>query len=51
MLKHTLRSIVVLLLPLSSSLLSRLLQLLREDIDLTFNNLYVILNILNNLTR
>ena len=33
MLKYTLRSIVVLLSPLSASLLSRLLHLLREDIN------------------
>jgi hypothetical protein len=32
-LKYTLRSIVVLLLPFSTSLLSRLLYLLREDVN------------------
>jgi hypothetical protein len=51
MLKHILKSIVVLLLPLSTFVLSGLLQLLREDIDLTFNDLYTILNIPNNSTR
>jgi hypothetical protein len=51
MLKHTLGSIVVLLSPLSSSSLSRLLQLLREDIDSTFNDLYAILAIPNDPTR
>jgi len=50
MLKHTLRSLVVLFLPLSTSLLSRLLHLPREDVDATFNNLYAILNILEDLT-
>jgi hypothetical protein len=50
MLKHMLRSIVVLLLPLSTSALSRLLQLSREDIDSTFNDLYTILDIPNDLT-
>jgi hypothetical protein len=51
MLKHTLRSLVVLLLPLSTSLLSKLLHLPREDINTTFNNLYAILDILDDLTR
>jgi hypothetical protein len=51
MLKYTLRSLVVLLLPLSTSLLSKLLYLLREDINITFNNLYIILNILEDLTH
>lgn len=51
MLKHTLGSIVVLLSPLSTSLLSRLLHLLRGDVDRTFENLYTILDIPDNLTR
>ena len=50
-LKHTLGSIVVLLLPLSTSSLSRLLQLSKEDIDSTFNDLYAILDIPNDPTR
>jgi len=45
MLKHTLRSLVVLLSPLSTSSLSRLLHLPREDVDATFNDLYAILDI------
>jgi hypothetical protein len=45
MLKHTLGSLVVLLSPLSTSSLSRLLQLSVEDVDLTFENLYAILDI------
>ena len=49
-LKLTLRSIVVLLLPLSTSLLSRLLYLSREDIDSIFSDLYIILDILEDLT-
>jgi hypothetical protein len=40
-----LRSLVVLLSPLSISLLSRLLHLLGEDIDRTFEDLYAILDI------
>ncbi len=51
MLKHRLRSIVVLLLSLSTSSLSRLLHLLREDISWTFKDLHVILNILEDLTH
>ena len=51
MLKYTLRSIVVLLSPLSTSLLSRLLHLPREDIDRTFEDLYAILDIPEDLTR
>jgi hypothetical protein len=51
MLKHTLRSIVVLLLPLSTSSLSRLLHLPREDVDRTFEDLYAILDIPEDLTR
>jgi hypothetical protein len=51
MLKHTLGSLVVLLSPLSTSALSRLLQLSREDIDSTFNDLHAILDIPNNPTR
>jgi hypothetical protein len=50
MLKHTLGSLVVLLLPLSTSLLSRLLYLPREDVDVTFNDLYMILDILEDPT-
>ena len=45
MLKYTLGSIVVLLSPLSTSLLSRLLHLPREDINRTFEDLYTILDI------
>ncbi len=51
MLRYMLGSIVVLLLPLSAFALSRLLWLLREDIDLTFNNLYAILDIPEGPTR
>jgi hypothetical protein len=50
MLKYILRSLVVLLLSLSASLLSKLLHFLREDINATFNDLYTILNILEDLT-
>jgi hypothetical protein len=50
-LKYTLRSIVVLLLPLSAFLLSRLLHLPREDINRTFKDLYAILNIPKDLTQ
>ncbi|OBT69729.1 hypothetical protein VE03_00856 [Pseudogymnoascus sp. 23342-1-I1] len=51
MLKYTLGSIVVLLSPLSTSSLSRLLHLLREDLDLTFEDLYAILDIPEDPTR
>ncbi len=51
MLKHILGSIIVLLSPLSSSSLSRLLQLSREDIDSTFNDLHAILDIPNDPSR
>jgi hypothetical protein len=51
MLKHTLGSIVVLLSPLSTSSLSRLLHLLREDVDQTFEDLYAILDIPDDATR
>ena len=44
-LKHTLGSIVVLLSPLSTSSLSRLLHLQRGDVDRTFEDLYAILDI------
>ncbi|KAH8803728.1 putative WD-repeat protein [Hyaloscypha sp. PMI_1271] len=44
-LKYTLGSLVVLLSPLSTSSLSRLLQLPREDIKSTFNDLHAILDI------
>ena len=43
MLKHTLGSIVVLLSPLSTSSLSRLLHLPKEDVDRTFEDLHAIL--------
>jgi hypothetical protein len=42
---------MVLLLPFFTFLLSRLLQLLKEDVKLTFNDLYTILDILEGLTR
>jgi hypothetical protein len=51
MLKHTLGSLVVLLSPLSTSSLSRLLQLPREDVDSTFSDLHAILNIPKDPTR
>jgi hypothetical protein len=51
MLKHTLGSLVVLLSPLSTSSLSILLHLQREDLDRTFEDLYAILNIAKDLTR
>jgi hypothetical protein len=51
MLKHTLGSLLVLLSPLSTSSLSILLHLLREDLDRTFEDLYAILNIAKDLTR
>jgi hypothetical protein len=51
MLKHTLGSIVVLLSPLSTSSLSRLLHLPREDVDLTFEDLHAILDIPKDPTR
>jgi hypothetical protein len=51
MLKHTLGSIVVLLLPLSISSLSRLLHLQREDVSRTFEDLYAILDIPEDPTR
>jgi hypothetical protein len=51
MLKHTLRSIVVLLSPLSASLLSKLLHLLIKDINQTFEDLYTILDIPKDLTQ
>jgi hypothetical protein len=44
-LKHTLGSLVVLLSPLSTSSLSRLLHLPKEDIDRTFEDLHAILDI------
>jgi isoleucyl-tRNA synthetase len=50
-LKYTLKSLIVLLLPLSTSLLSKLLQLLKKDVKSTFNNLYTILNISKGPTR
>jgi isoleucyl-tRNA synthetase len=43
MLKHILGSIVVLLSPLSTFLLSRLLHLPREDVNRTFEDLYATL--------
>ncbi len=45
MLKYTLGSLVVLLSPLSTSSLSRLLHLLKEDVNQTFEDLYAILDI------
>jgi hypothetical protein len=50
MLKYTLGSIVVLLSPLSTSSLSRLLHFPREDVNRTFKDLYTILNILEDPT-
>jgi hypothetical protein len=51
MLKHMLGSTVVLLSPLSTSALSRLLQVSKEDVDLTFNDLHAILDIPTDPTR
>jgi hypothetical protein len=51
MLKHTLGSIVVLLSPLSASLLSRLLHLPSEDVNWTFEDLHAILDIPKDPTR
>jgi hypothetical protein len=51
MLKYTLGSLVVLLSSLSTSSLSKLLHFLREDVDATFNDLYAILDIPDDLTR
>ena len=51
MLKHTLGSIAALLSPLSTSSLSRLLHLPREDIDRTFEDLYATLDIPQDPTR
>ncbi|KAH8588760.1 WD40-repeat-containing domain protein [Bisporella sp. PMI_857] len=51
MLKRTLGSIVVLLSPLSTSSLSMILQLSREDVDSTFNDLHAILDIPTDSTR
>ncbi|KAH8758829.1 WD40-repeat-containing domain protein, partial [Hyaloscypha finlandica] len=51
MLKHILGSLVVLLSPLSTSSLSRLLHLPKEDIDQTFEDLYAILDIPEDPTR
>jgi hypothetical protein len=51
MLKHTLGSLVVLLSPLSTSSLSKLLHLPREDVDTIFNDLYAILDIPDDPTR
>jgi hypothetical protein len=51
MLKHILGSLVILLSPLFTASLSKLLQLLREDVDLIFNDLHAILNILKDPTR
>ncbi|KAH9203237.1 hypothetical protein DL95DRAFT_529729 [Leptodontidium sp. 2 PMI_412] len=45
MLKHTVGSIVVLLSPLSTSSLSRLLRLPKEEVDQTFEDLHAILDI------
>jgi hypothetical protein len=51
MLKHTLGSIVVLLSPLSTISLSRLLHLPKEEVDQTFEDLYAILDIPKDPTR
>jgi hypothetical protein len=51
MLRYTLGSVVVLLLPLSTYLLSRLLDLPKEDVDQTLEDLYAILDILKDQTR
>lgn len=51
MLKHMLGSTVVLLSPLSTSALSSLLQVSREEINSTFNDLHAILDIPNDPTR
>lgn len=51
MVKHTLGSLVVLLSPLSTFSLSRLLCLPKEDVDATFNDLYAILDIPEDPTR
>jgi hypothetical protein len=51
MLKHTLGIMVVLLLPLSASSLSKLLHLPREAVDSTFKDLYAILDIPEDPTR
>lgn len=51
MLKHTLGSIVVLLSPYSASSLSKLLHLLREDINRTFEDFHTILDIPEDPTR
>ncbi|OBT39271.1 hypothetical protein VE00_10181 [Pseudogymnoascus sp. WSF 3629] len=51
MLKHTLGSIVVLLSPLSTSSLSRLLHLPKEYLGRTFQDLYAILDIPDDPTR
>jgi hypothetical protein len=51
MLKHTLGSLVVLLSPLSTSSLSRLLHLPKEDLGRTFQDLYAILDIPDDPTR
>jgi hypothetical protein len=50
-LKYTLGSLVVLLSPLSTSSLSRLLQLPREDVKSTFSDLHAILDIPDGPTR
>ena len=50
-LKYTLGSLVVLLSPLSTSSLSKLLHLPRKDVDATFNDLYAILDIPDDPTR
>jgi hypothetical protein len=51
MLKHILRSTVVLLSPLSTSALRWLLKISKEDVDSTFNDLHVILDIPNDPSR
>ncbi|KUJ20839.1 HET-domain-containing protein [Mollisia scopiformis] len=51
MLKHILGSTIVLLSPLSTSALKRLLQVSKEDVDSTFNDLHSILDIPNDPVR
>jgi len=51
MLKHILGSTVLLVSPLSTSALRRLLQVSKEDVDSTFNDLHAILDIPSDPTR
>jgi hypothetical protein len=50
MLKHMLKSLIVLFLSFFTFLLSRLLHFLREDVNITFNDFYTIFDISDNLT-